>query len=154
MQDILTDLDHKPVLASIGKRWLACAVDYIIFLVVWTLLQYAFTGLSVHDYDIVVRYLVLVGLLVAFMIPWILIFPGMESFNNGQTIGKALFGIRTVKQDGAPLDFGSSLLRHLFSFVDYFPFLGLIGVIVAANKKEKQRVGDLIAKTIVVEARK
>jgi len=158
MQDILTDPEYKPVLASIGKRWLAAVIDYIIFLFLNILLQYPVKYLSVSnlipDHNNVLRMLVLLGLMVFFLVPWVLIFVGMEALNNGQTIGKALLRIRAVREDGSKLNFGISLVRHLFDFIDYFPTGGIIGVIVASNGKKKQRVGDLVAKTIVVNAGK
>lgn len=150
MQDILTDVDYSPVLASKTKRWLACFVDYSIYSTAAGFLIYIF-GNSVINSD-GERSWELTGMPAFFtcVLPWFLFFPGIESFNKGQTLAKALFRIRTVKEDNSRLSFGNSFVKHLFDVVDYFPFFGITGLIVAANNKKKQRVGDLVAKTIVI----
>jgi uncharacterized RDD family membrane protein YckC len=155
MQDLLTDLDTRPMLAPIFKRWLACVIDYVLFFAGMIGLQYSLKGLLKFSGNSSSGGLLLIlfTFLMIHLLPWLLFLPGMETFKNGQTIGKMLLGVRTVKQDGTKLNFGNSLVRHLFAPVDYFPFFGVIGLIVASNNKEKQRVGDMVEKTIVVEAR-
>lgn len=154
MQDILTDLDYAPPLASKTKRWVACFIDYIIYALAAGLIVYIFGKNVIDDDGESVRQLSgLPGFLVA-VLPWLLFFPGIEFFNDGQTLGKAMFRLRTVKKDGSKLSFGTSFVKHLFDPIDYFPFLGITGLIVAANNKNKQRVGDLVAKTIVVDLQK
>src|SRR5688500_8472054 len=103
MQDILTDIDYAPALASKTKRWLACIVDYFIYGTVAGLLIFIF-GKSVIDEDgeQVWQLTGAPGFFVA-VIPWLLYFPGFESFNNGQTLAKKLFRLRTVKEDNSRL---------------------------------------------------
>lgn len=71
-----------------------------------------------------------------------------------QTLGKANFKIKTVKVNGEKATLGNCIVRHLFDFIDSFPFFGITGLIVAGNNALKQRVGDLVAKTIVVTTKK
>jgi len=154
MQDLLTDLDIKiPVMASKLKRWKACAIDYIIYSVFVFFIIYIFGNKVIDDDGETVRQLTGVPAFFGGVVPWLLYFPGIESFNNGQTLGKAMLKVRTLKEDGSRVNFGTSFIRHLFDMIDYFPFLGIIGLIVAGNNNKTQRVGDLVAKTIVVEAR-
>lgn len=80
-----------------------------------------------------------------------LVFCGLEG-KWGRTPGKWLTGIRVVGTDHAPCGFGRSLVRNLLRFVDGF-FCFLVGVMVAALTENWQRIGDLAARTIVVEAR-
>lgn len=155
MEDLLTDFETRPSLAPVFKRWVACVIDYLIFFAVMIGFQYLLKGPIKYfsNSSNSIRVLLMFTLAMSQFLPWLLLFPGMEAFKDGQTIGKMLLGLRTVKQDGTKLHFGNSLVRHLFAFVDYFPFLGAIGLLVASNNKEKQRVGDLVAKTIVVNSR-
>ena len=76
-------------------------------------------------------------------------FPVIEGL-KGQTVGKMLLGIKVIKNDYAKSSISHSIIRHLFDMVDYLPFFGIVGIIVASNNDLKQRVGDLVAKTIVV----
>ena len=154
MQDILTDIDYAPRLASKTKRWLACLVDYLILCTVAGILSYVFGKHYTGEDGVSGWELTGVPAFFAMILPWLLFFPGIESFNNGQTLGKAMFRLKTVKEDNSRLSFGNSFVKHLFDLIDYFPFFGITGLIVASNNKNKQRVGDLVAKTIVVEVKK
>jgi uncharacterized RDD family membrane protein YckC len=78
---------------------------------------------------------------------WFIYFPGVEG-TTGQTLGKKIIGIRVVKQDGGQVTFGSSFVRHLFDMIDVS---FAIGILVIKNSGKKQRIGDLIAKTVVLD---
>ena len=62
------------------------------------------------------------------------------------TPGKLLLGIKVVRRDGGGCTFGQILIRNLLR-----PFeTNLIGYAVALLTKHKQRIGDLLAGTVVV----
>lgn len=62
----------------------------------------------------------------------------------GQTLGKAMVGIRVVAaSDGALLTVGPALLRHLASFLSSFP-VGF-GYLMAGLRRDKRALHDLIA---------
>jgi len=56
---------------------------------------------------------------------------------SGQTIGKKLTHVRVIKEDGSRCDFGSALVRNI------------LGIILIAVTEKKQRLGDMLAKTVV-----
>src|SRR5262245_12273789 len=62
---------------------------------------------------------------------------------TGQTIGKALVGVRVVAVDGAPLAVGAALLRWLSYFVSALP-LGM-GFVIAGLRMDKRDLQSLIA---------
>jgi uncharacterized RDD family membrane protein YckC len=63
---------------------------------------------------------------------------------TGQTIGKAVVGVRVVAAaDGALLTVGPALLRHLAYFVSAVPFG--FGFVVAGLRADKRALHDLIA---------
>ena len=66
--------------------------------------------------------------------------------HTGQTLGKRALGIRVLKQNGDPANVGLSFVRHLFDGIDCF---FLIGLIIASTNKERRRIGDLVAGTVV-----
>jgi uncharacterized RDD family membrane protein YckC len=68
----------------------------------------------------------------------------------GATMGKALAGIQVRKTGGARCSLGASLVRNLLRLVDAVGGY-LFGFIVALFSKQRQRLGDQIAGTIVVE---
>ncbi len=72
----------------------------------------------------------------------------LEAFFNGQTIGKWLLGLRTVNYDGLPINGMQAVFRNLMREADLF--LMLAGLVVMMMNRRYQRLGDLVAGTIVV----
>ena len=72
---------------------------------------------------------------------------------RGQTIGKMALGIIVVKENGAPCDYPSSFVRNILRIVDGM-FAYVVGLIVIALTKRRQRIGDIVAKTVVVRVKK
>lgn len=70
--------------------------------------------------------------------------------NYGQTIGKMALGIVVVTDDGGPIDYREAAIRTVLRIVDALPVLYLIGIIVIFLTDRNQRVGDLVADTVVV----
>lgn len=67
----------------------------------------------------------------------------------GQTVGKMLFGLKVVRQDGAPLDWATIVFREgVGRFIAHYVFL--IGFLWAAFHPRKKGWHDLIADTYVV----
>ena len=152
MDDILIDFE-SPQPASKFMRWLACFIDYLIYALLAGGAVHFFGNQKVSPAGEPVTKLVEIRSLLCILIPWLVILPGYETLNKGQTIGKAIFGIMVIKQDGSKIDIITSIIRHLFDIIDFLPFGGLVGLATAANNKNAQRIGDRVAKTIVVEAR-
>jgi hypothetical protein len=75
-------------------------------------------------------------------------------FADGQTPGKMLLSIRVVAIDGYPPTFLALLLRSLIWPIDVVLAFPLpIGLYVIAFSPRRQRLGDLVAGTVVVHAR-
>jgi uncharacterized RDD family membrane protein YckC len=58
---------------------------------------------------------------------------------------------KSLTRQNGQLTFSQSFKRHLMDPLDMFPF-GLIGVITIKKTKKHQRLGDLRAKTIVINS--
>ncbi len=88
-------------------------------------------------------------LLFLFLINWwyMVLF---EVLTLGSTPGKRVMGLRVVQLDGSPPDWGSSLLRNLLRVIDMLPLGYSLGVAVALGNRRFQRLGDLVAGTLVV----
>lgn len=69
---------------------------------------------------------------------------------RGQTIGKRSVSLGVAKLDGFTLDPGSVLLRNLFRVIDHLPPLWIVPLV----SKRGQRLGDMVAGTVVVVHRK
>ena len=74
-----------------------------------------------------------------------------EYKKHGQTPGKKLFGLRVVTIDGSPLSFGKCLTRETLRYVDMM--FVLPGVLSWLLTKKRQRLGDVLAGTMVAYSR-
>ncbi|NMH86308.1 RDD family protein [Flavivirga algicola] len=72
----------------------------------------------------------------------------LESFFQGQTIGKRVLKIRVVKIDGYQASLSDYVVRWFFRIVDVYIF-GL-GFFVMLFSKKTQRLGDMAAGTAVI----
>lgn len=97
------------------------------------------------------------GSFFAFVI-WFLIDWGyaivLESAWSGQTIGKRVFGLRVLQESGVRITWLQAMLRNLARPIDRFPALYVVGGVAALFTDAHQRLGDLLAGTIVVRERK
>lgn len=76
------------------------------------------------------------------------LWPLSESF-SGQTIGKRLVGLKVVDELFNEIKTRQAIIRFLFGYIDLCVFF--IGLIVASTNNKNQRIGDLVAKTIVID---
>lgn len=132
--------------AGVVPRALAWLVDLIIRIIILFV-----------AYIVFVDVLGLVGegpfLIIFFVVFWwynIL----FEVLYFGQTPGKKLMGIRTVRSNGAPVKLTASILRNLVRVVDFLPFGYLIGVVSTLSTRSFLRLGDLVADTVVAYVEK
>ncbi len=72
---------------------------------------------------------------------------------RGITPGKWVFGIRALGIDLQYCGFWRALVRNLLRFVDGFINF-LVGIMFIALTEHWQRIGDLAARTVVVDVRK
>jgi uncharacterized RDD family membrane protein YckC len=74
--------------------------------------------------------------------------------HNGQTFAMKWFGLRVVSKDGGPASLLQLFVRWISLLFDsapwMWPFTGLLGLIVMLCSRYRQRVGDHLAKTLVV----
>lgn len=66
----------------------------------------------------------------------------------GQTIGKKLVGLVVVMEDGTPASTRAVVVRNAFRAIDGLVFY-VVGFLVVVLTDRRQRVGDLVANTVV-----
>jgi len=69
---------------------------------------------------------------------------------GGQTLGHYLTGLKVVTMDGTKLIFWQALVRRLCDVIDISCCFGLVAFILVQTSKYNQRLGDILAKTLVV----
>ena len=85
------------------------------------------------------------------IISYFLIFFGYflisEIVMKGRTIGKKIFGLRTVRQNGQPITFIQSIIRNVIRVI--IDNTG-IGIVTMMFSKDYKRLGDMLAGTMVI----
>ena len=95
----------------------------------------------------------LVGVALPFRFPYFLMlaswfaFMVLTEFSGGQSPGKRIMRIKVVKVDMTAATTREIFIRHLFDPVD---LMLLAGLFVALANKNRRRVGDMVAGTVVV----
>lgn len=148
-------------LASIGNRFLACAFDHFLQIVVILAIVLAIlwgmgvSGMGRWTRDapkwalallIIAVFLIQSGYFALFEWAW-----------NGQTPGKRWLRLRVIREDGRPISFWEAAARNLVRTFDMMPAaivpfysIGLVAVFISSRD---QRIGDLVAGTVVVRER-
>jgi uncharacterized RDD family membrane protein YckC len=143
------------------RRMFACIIDVMVMIFYWKILQLLFGArLQGGDY---------LWLSVMLGIPVLLYYPVMEILTNGQTVGKKIMGIRVIRLEGGQASVSQYILRWMFRTIDFptwiffsiwqgampwyssvLVFSGIASVLIS-NKS--QRIGDIVAGTIVIFTR-
>lgn len=77
----------------------------------------------------------------------------LQSFWNGQTVGKWLFGMRVVRVTGDPAGPGTIAVRQAVEIVlSWLCCLGLVNLAWILIDRRKQALHDKAARTLVVDA--
>jgi uncharacterized RDD family membrane protein YckC len=59
--------------------------------------------------------------------------------------------IKVISETGSPITMGESAVRNILRIVDML-FVGLVGLVLIIFTQKKQRVGDMAARTVVINA--
>ncbi|HYL98014.1 MAG TPA: RDD family protein [Blastocatellia bacterium] len=146
------------VLASIGNRFIAAAIDHLIQAVLIVgLILLVFLGLSDSINSKLSAEGSWAGVLLffgLFLIYWGY-FVLFETIWSGQTPGKRIMHLRVVREDGRPVRFFEVFVRNVLRLlIDFQPVpsyaVGVVSIIFSPLSK---RVGDYVAGTVVIKER-
>lgn len=134
--------------APFALRIAGLCVDYLVFLllpVTWLVLARFFSDTGTPDSIGTTIWVIGFILLVAnsILLPMV----------NGQSLGKLIFGMHIVKNDGSRADILSILMRNVFGYTLTLGSAGL-GFIFSVFSSKGRALHDYIAGTMVIRARK
>ena len=143
-------------LADLGSRFIAILIDTIIqillllpVIVLIGLMEFFFPG----ENNPAPFASWITGIL--FILLFILGFSGYHIFFeliwNGKTPGKRIASIKVIRDGGFPVEVTSSFIRNLIRIVDFIPFYYFAGIISIVLSKNKKRLGDIVAGTMVIK---
>jgi uncharacterized RDD family membrane protein YckC len=133
----------KIELANIGDRFLAAILDFLIKLGMIFLALIVFSIIKIEVLSVCVCILI-----------WCAYSLIFELAMQGQTPGKRIMKIRVVPLDGDQLTFGSILIRWFFRLIDFpFSYIPTVGICAIVISEKHQRLGDMVAGTILVSTK-
>jgi uncharacterized RDD family membrane protein YckC len=145
--------------AGLGSRFAALALDTFYQLLIWILLLLAAVGIEIYvvSFDAMPKWMTSTLIALYSLITFALFFGYYFVFEwlwDGQTPGKRHFGLRVMQSNGLPLTVWGSMARNAIRLVDFLPLCYGFASIVAISNPLSQRMGDLVAGTIVVRENK
>ncbi|MBL0184013.1 MAG: RDD family protein [Chitinophagaceae bacterium] len=162
------NIDLEFEIAEFHKRLLAYIIDFVLLIIFLYSMKYLLYNGLVSDEEKSVGLDILI-----ISLPMLLYSLLTELWMNGQTVGKKIMGIRVISLEGGEPTLGQFILRWITKFFEW-PFMfgyiafsnttlivycfitGLFGievVIIIAVSPKNQRLGDMIAGTVVVNAK-
>jgi len=145
------------------RRLFACVLDMIVMYFYWRIVSSPFNSQFQKSNG------ELIWLSVILSIPILIYYPLMEILTNGQTVGKKIMGIRVITLEGGQASASQYFLRWMFRTIDFptwifvaiwtgaIPWYGSIlaftGMASILLSSKSQRIGDIVAGTIVIFTR-
>jgi uncharacterized RDD family membrane protein YckC len=162
------NIDLEFEIAEFHKRLLAYIIDFGLLLCYLVSMKYVLYNEFLLNFDASVGMDILI-----ISLPMLLYSLLTELWFNGQTLGKKIMAIRVISLEGGEPTFGQFLLRWITRFFEW-PFffgyiaysatnviayaiitgmLGIAVVIIISVSNKNQRLGDMIAGTVVVNTK-
>ncbi len=127
--------------AGPAPRFLAWSIDLLVRMIINAII---FAGLSFAG-----KTGLGIALIISFFLEWF--YPVYyELRHKGQTPGKKSMGLYVAQDDATPISTSSSVIRNLLRVVDFLPFFYAFGLISMLLNRRFQRLGDMVAKTVVL----
>lgn len=136
-------------LAGVVARFLALVIDLLAISVIGGVLEKVaniaglFSADSVAAMTVLGYFVITIGYGIVFEWLW-----------HGQTPGKRVLSLKVMDANGLKLQVSQIVVRNLMRALDSLPGLYTVGGVAALVSKRHQRLGDMVANTIVVEQRR
>jgi len=144
-------VDLSLTLAGVGSRFVAAITDGVIqygTIIAAAIVLFTTDGFGAGD-NMASAIWAIVVFVVLFVYD-----VAFEVLASGRTPGKRWNGLRVVRIGGQPIGFLSSVIRNLLRIVDILPGFYLVGMTAVLVTRKNQRLGDVVAGTVVVRERR
>lgn len=132
--------------AGVGSRVLAELLDLLIQAAAFGVLALGFAVLGSTPFGTAGVYFGLFAVMFCYPV-------GIETLWRGRSVGKAAMGLRVVTVEGGQIRFRHALVRGAMGLVDFWLSGGAVAVISVLTTPRNQRLGDLVAGTLVLRER-
>jgi len=128
-------------LANPWERAIALVLD-LLFMGLAALLMFGIQGLLSIETNLLMYFIIL---------PFVILYSlAFEQLNDGQSFGKRVMKLRVIRMDGEKATFLDYLMRWIFRALDIYFSVGGVAVISCIASNYNQRLGDMLANTVVV----
>lgn len=136
--------------ATISRRFWAFVIDWLILGFANTIASSVLAIIVSIETEYRLPEWIAFVVMTVYVIANVFYFPLNEIVFGGETLGKRAVKIRVVRSDGSPVTAVHSFQRFLLLAVDVVATMGLGGLISALISDKRQRIGDIVADTVVV----
>ena len=137
--------------ANFMPRLAATLLDALIYTVVWI---FGLIGLghftSIFAMDIAASQAVMILAAITLMLLMPLL---VEGCSRGRSVGKLIFGLRVVRDDGGTIRWRHVFIRSLTGVFELWMTAGSVAIIASLFNARSKRLGDMMAGTFVIVAR-
>jgi uncharacterized RDD family membrane protein YckC len=134
----VVELSSSYDVAIVVRRWAATLVDFIVLIAPWFVIANLDESLQMAAF-------------VVWSLATVAYYPVLEGL-LGATLGKLVLDLRIVDENGRRAGWGQVMVRTLLRLIEVNPLLfgGLPAGLFVMTSKERQRLGDKLARTYVV----
>lgn len=137
--------------ASVGLRGLALAVDLALLAVVLLAVFLGVSAVLTPAVDSIEAGTAAMWVVVVVVLSMVIVFPtAMEALTGGRSAGKALARLRVVTVEAGPVGWRHAAIRATAATFEVLATAGLVAMLVALTSPRGQRLGDMVAGTLVV----
>lgn len=134
--------------ANVGSRSLAYAIDVVVMFAIFLAVVMLADLVGIDDATSGVILVVLLLFVLLFVWP-----TTFETVSHGRSPGKMVLGLRVLTVEGGPVRMRHAAIRSALAVVEILACAGGVAVVLALFTRRAQRLGDLVAGTVVVQAR-
>jgi uncharacterized RDD family membrane protein YckC len=146
---------------GVAVRFVAILIDVIILAIITGIISAPFNAPSsisvtnatgVPMVSVVPNPLAWVGSIVSALIDFLYFVLLQGAY--GQTVGKMAVKIKVVREDGSKISYVDAVVRTVLALIDLIPYFipYLLGAVLIWTSDKKQRLGDRVARTVVIKA--
>jgi uncharacterized RDD family membrane protein YckC len=144
-------------IAGLGSRFYAVLIDHLlqggISAILFIIFLISNPNFNSNDLIDLFRNVFNAILILLTFITYFGYFIFFETIWSGLTPGKKIAQIQVIKDSGEPIRFIDAFIRNILRPIDFLPFYYLAGVLCIIFHKQNKRIGDMVARTLVIKNR-
>ncbi len=139
--------------ASLFVRGASLIIDLILYGLVYTAFAILFgytSGIAAATMDGALYSAILLG---GAITCFVVLPVTIETLSRGRSLGRVIFGLRVVRDDGGSLRLRHSVIRVMVGVGEFLFTMGVVPVLCALFSSRGKRLGDMVAGTYGVQVR-